>query len=89
MFIKNKARLIKSDAQSKQLQGSLYQEIEEVIENYPKNLFFGDLVKFLVMPVLCFQYKYPTTQRIRKSAVIKYSLQFFGCMVLLMYLFLN
>ena len=84
MFIKNKARLIKSDILSKELQGDLYQQIEEVIENYPKNILFKDLLKFLIMPVLCFQYKYPTTHRIRKRAVLNYTLQLMICLLLLM-----
>ena len=84
MFIKNKAKLIKSDAKSKQLQAEVYKEIEEVIENFPNNLVFRDLLKFLAMPVLCFQYKYPTTERIRKSHVFKYLLEFFVCNLLFM-----
>ena len=84
IFIRNKSKLIKNDDKSKQLQGTVYQEIEEVVENYPKNLVFIDLLRFLALPVLCFQYKYPTTHRIRKMAVLNYSLQFFCCLILLM-----
>jgi hypothetical protein len=84
MFIKNKAKLIKSDEKSKKLQEDLYKEIEDVIENYPKNLYFTDLIRFLILPVLCFQYKYPTTNRIRISAVLNYLTQFLVCGFLFM-----
>ena len=84
LFIAKRKNLLKSDKQSQQLQKYVYNEIEEVIQNYPKNLHFTNLLTFLAMPVLCYQYKYPTTHRIRKSAVIKYSLEFLGCIFLLM-----
>ena len=83
LFLKKRQNLIKSDPQSKQLQGNVYKEIEEVIHNYPQNLIFTDLLKFLAMPVLCFQYKYPTTNRIKKRSVINYTLQFICCIFLL------
>ena len=86
VFIKNKARLIKTDKQSVILQHDIYREIEEVITNYPKNLTLQNLVLFLFMPVLCYQYKYPRTQRIRKSNLLNYFIQFFVCIILLMYL---
>lgn len=85
LFIKKRRGLIKSDPKSQQLQGYLYQEIEEVILNYPKNIIFSDLLKFLILPVLCYQYKYPTTNRIMKRRVINYLLQFLFCIFLLVY----
>jgi len=84
IFIKNKAKLIKSDAKSKMLQSKLYEEIEEVIQNYPQNILFKELLKFLVMPVLCFQYKYPTVRRIRKRQLLNHLVQFLCCSVLLL-----
>lgn len=84
LFILKRKNLIKSDAQSQKLQKYVYSEIEEVIEQYPQNIHFYNLIKFLCLPVLCYQYKYPTTHRIRKTAVINYSLQFIGCILLLM-----
>ncbi len=76
MFIQNKSRLIKSDSTSQKLQEHVYKEIEEVINNYPNNLVFSELLLYLCMPTLCFQYKYPRTHRIRKSYVIKYLVQY-------------
>jgi diacylglycerol O-acyltransferase 1 len=86
IFISKKKKLIKTDSKIKELQGDLYKEIEEVIDNYPKNMIFSDLVKFLFTPVLCFQFKYPTTHRIRKRAILNYSLQFIVCLILLIFI---
>ena len=84
IFITNKKRLIKTDSRIKEIQSALYKEIEDVIDNYPNNLLFYDLVLFLFTPVLCFQFKYPRTNRIRKRAILNYSFQFLLCFFLLM-----
>jgi diacylglycerol O-acyltransferase-1 len=83
IFIKNKSRLIKTDSLSVSLQHDMYVEIEDVITNYPKNLTLSNLFLFLAMPVLCYQFKYPRTERIRKTNVINYLLQFILCITLL------
>lgn len=74
MFRDNKARLMKEDP--KKLQETLYDEIEEVIDKYPSTLKISDLLTFLMMPILCFQYKYPRTERVRKRLVLLYAGQF-------------
>jgi hypothetical protein len=78
-FIENKKRLIRNDAKSIELQENLYQKIEEVISNYPKNLSFKGLFTFMFMPVLCYQIEYPRTERIRKRYLAYYLIQFFIC----------
>lgn len=84
LFIQNRERLIKKDTLSKTLQGEVYQEIENVIDAYPKNIKLKKLIEFLFIPVLCFQSKYPRTKRISKSNIINYALQFFLCITLLL-----
>ena len=44
---------------------SMYEEMEAIIENYPKNVCFFSLFEFLFMPVLCFQFQFPRTKRVR------------------------
>ncbi len=79
LFIENKKRLLKTDAKTLELQQNIYQKIEEVISNYPKNLSIKNLLLFMAMPVLCFQYEYPRTDRIRKRYLIIYFIQFIVC----------
>ena len=79
LLVKRRKRLIKSDQKSIELQENLYQKIEEVISNYPKNLSIEKLITFMFMPVLCFQIEYPRTQRIRKRYLAYYLIQFIVC----------
>jgi hypothetical protein len=83
LFFEKRARLIKKDRED--IQHDIYKEIEEVLTLYPKNLTFSNLIMFIFMPVLCYQYKYPRTHRIRKSNVLNYLAQFICCLLLLMY----
>ena len=84
IFIENKNRLIKSDEKSLKLQENVYKKIEEVISNYPKNILLKDLVLFMFMPALCFQYEYPKSDRIRKRYLVIYLSQFIVCILLSM-----
>lgn len=59
---------------------TLYKDIKEVIDNYPHNITLSNLVYFLCMPCLCYQYKYPQTASIRKKYVIWYLFQFLLCL---------
>ncbi|KAJ3364275.1 hypothetical protein GGF32_002246 [Allomyces javanicus] len=42
---------------------------------YPRNITVANLVEFLSFPTLCYQPKYPRTDRVRVGAVIKYALE--------------
>lgn len=84
VFIENKKRLMKTDAKSLELQQNIYKKIDEVITNYPKNLSIEKLLLFMAMPVLCFQYEYPRTDRIRKRYLFIYLIQFIVCSLLSM-----
>lgn len=75
-FIDERKRLIKEETASAR---NVYKEIEEVIDNYPNNQVLSNLIEFLFMPVLCYQYKYPRTERVRKRNVILYLVQFCLC----------
>ena len=83
IFIENKTRLIQHNEKNEKLQKEVYREIEDVIDNYPKNLHLKDLLIFLLMPVLCYQFKYPRTNRIRKSHVLKYLAECLICFFLM------
>ena len=87
LFIENKKRILKSDPKTLELQQNIYKKIEEVISNYPRNLSFQYLILFMFMPVLCFQYEYPRTERIRKRYLIIYFTQFLISNSLAMYFF--
>lgn len=58
---------------------SIYEEIESIITEYPNNLSFWKLFVFLFMPVLCFQYKYPRTSKIRISYLLNYGVKIIIC----------
>ncbi len=62
----------------------MFKKINEVIENYPNTLRTKELVYFLFVPVLCFQYKYPKTEKIRKRNLFNYLVQLIVCNLLLM-----
>ena len=83
-FIEKRKNLIRKDRKSIELQQNLYQKIEEVISNYPKNLSMEKLISFICMPVLCFQIEYPRTQRIRKRYLAYYLSQFIVCNALML-----
>jgi hypothetical protein len=61
------------------LKSSMYEEIESIISNYPKNLSFFSLFEFLFMPVLCFQYKFPRTKERRFGYLLEYGLKVVIC----------
>lgn len=82
IFIENKQRLMKTDPKILELQKNIYRKIEEVISNYPRNLSLQNLLLFLTMPVLCYQYEYPRTDRIRKRYLLIYFIQFLVCISL-------
>lgn len=91
-FIYKKQKILKSfkNSTSKidvtkedKLKTSMYNEIEEIISNYPKNVSFKALVEFLFMPILCFQIKYPRTKRIRKHQIVNYGLKVIVCIFLI------
>ncbi|KNE64802.1 hypothetical protein AMAG_10143 [Allomyces macrogynus ATCC 38327] len=42
---------------------------------YPRNITVANLVEFLSFPTLCYQPKYPRTDRVRVGQVIKYALE--------------
>jgi len=76
---------MKTDAKSLELQQNIYKKIEEVISNYPKNLSIKSLFLFMAMPVLCFQYEYPRTDKIRKRFLLIYFIQFLLSILSAMY----
>lgn len=78
-FIDNKARLFSKDKSMMNLQGDIYKDILEVIDNYPNNITLRNLISFLFKPVLCYQYKYPKSARVRKRYVFFYGIQVFIC----------
>ena len=61
------------------LKSSMYEEIENIIKNYPNNVSFKALIEFLMMPILCFQYKYPRTKTINKLQVLNYGTKVILC----------
>jgi hypothetical protein len=61
---------------------SMYEEIENIINEYPNNVRLGALIEFLFMPVLCFQYKFPRTKEIRISYVLNYAIKVIVCLFL-------
>lgn len=69
----------KSSKIDESLQKQLYQEIDDVINNYPSNLTLYNLVEFMFFPVLCYQYKFPRTSRVSKRNLIKYAGGFLVC----------
>lgn len=88
-FIDNKKRLFVKDPEIKSLQGDVYKEIREVIDNYPNNITFSNLLEFLVMPVLCYQYKYPRTNRINRKNALFYFISFIICASLIFFIFVQ
>lgn len=64
------------------LKESLYEEIDGIVKNYPNNVKFFDLFVFLFMPVLCYQYKFPRTNKIRISYLINYGTKVIVCLFL-------
>lgn len=64
------------------LKSSMYAEIESIINNYPGNVKLNELILFFFMPVLCFQYKFPRTERIRKSKILNYGSKIIICIFL-------
>jgi len=89
VFIANKQRWMKTDAKSLELQQNIYRKIDEVISNYPRNLCVKNLFMFMAMPVLCYQYEYPRTERIRKRFLFIYFNQFIVCNLLSLYLLIR
>lgn len=67
---------------SDKLKTSMYEEIESIINNYPGNLKLDELILFFFMPVLCYQYKFPRTERIRKSKILNYGSKIIVCIFL-------
>lgn len=65
-----------ANAQNKE---SMYEEIENIIKEYPNNVKFSALIEFLFMPVLCFQYKFPRTKEVRLSKVLNFSIKVLVC----------
>jgi len=61
------------------LKASMYEEMDLIIKNYPKNVSFFALFEFIFMPVLCFQYKFPRTTRIRISYLLNYGIKIIIC----------
>ena len=88
-FIDNKRRLFVKDPEIKSLQGDVYKEIREVIDNYPNNITFMNLLEFLTMPVLCYQYKYPRTNRVKKRKAAFYLISFIFCVSLIIFIFVQ
>lgn len=61
------------------LKSSLYEEIESIISDYPNNVSFYNLMEFLFMPILCFQYKFPRTSKIRITYLLEYGIKVIIC----------
>ena len=74
----SKIEVVKDD----KLKSSMYEEIENIINNYPNNISFRALIEFMFLPVLCFQYKYPRTKRVRKHQLLNYGSKVIICMFL-------
>lgn len=62
------------------LNESLYDEIHQIINKYPENVRFYCLVEFLFLPVLCFQFKFPRTNSIRKQELAIYGIKILFCL---------
>jgi len=52
---------------------NLFVEIKEVLDSYPNNITFSNLLSFLFKPCLCYQVKYPTTSHIRIKFILIYT----------------
>lgn len=68
---------------------SLYNVNSDIIEaalQYPQNVTIKHYIRFLCMPTCCYQLKYPSTDRIRKSFVVKRILEMILCNMMNAYL---
>lgn len=73
---KEESRLVQK---GDKLKSSMYEEIENIISKYPENVCFKSLFVFLFMPVLCFQFKFPRTNKIRFGYLIEYGTKIIVC----------
>lgn len=61
------------------LNRSMYEEFDQIIKEYPNNVKFSALLEFLILPVLCFQFKYPRTAQRRLGYIFTYALKVLIC----------
>ena len=61
------------------LNSSMYEEFDQIIKEYPNNVKFSALLEFLILPVLCFQFKYPRTAQRRLGYIFTYALKVLIC----------
>lgn len=55
----------------------LHNEFKAIISKYPNLVSIQDFAYFMFFPTLCFQFKYPRSERIRKTWLIKRLVEYF------------
>ena len=61
-------------------------EVKEIISKYPNLITFKDFISFLFFPTLCFQLKYPRTERLRKTWLLKRAVEYIVSLTLMLIL---